>query len=85
MVSIYKLNYENKYLYLTLGCKVLKTKYGIYLKGSQYHAVVHGNLNIKIMFITIVLKTCTITEKTQITHNIVNNSSFNILMVKIVL
>jgi hypothetical protein len=62
-ISIYKLNYKNKYLYLTLGCKGLENKYRIYLKGSQYHAVVHGNLNIKIMFITIVLKTCTITEK----------------------
>ena len=64
----------------------------MYHKGSQYHVVVHqcalyhGNLNIKLGSQLLCSKYAQLNyTKTQITHNIVNNSPFNILMVTVII
>ena len=49
------------------------------------YLIYHGNLNIKNGFITIVLKTCTITQKHRLHIELLITHLFNIIMVKIVL
>jgi hypothetical protein len=86
-ISIDKQNYKNNYLYLTLGCKGLGLQdipqdHNIKL---LYISIISWQSEYKIRFITIVLKSCTITQKHRLHIELLITHLFNILMVKIVL
>ena len=86
-ISINKQNYKNNYLYLTLGCKGLGLQdipqdHNIKL---LYISIISWQSEYKIRFITIVLKSCTITQKHRLHIELLITHLFNILMVKIVL
>ena len=85
-ISINKQNYKNNYRYLTLGCKGLGKQdvpqdHNIML----FISVLSWQPEYKVRFITIVLKTCTITQKHRLHIELLISHLLNILMVKIVL
>jgi hypothetical protein len=86
-ISIDKQNYKNNYLYLTLRCKGLGIQdipqdHNIKL---LFISIISWQSEYQIRFITIVLKTCTITQKHRLHMELLITHLFNILMVKIVL